>query len=82
MDCGSGQIGVAVGEDAGAPTKRLGTVMDVDRICRRFEHAGEIHKANRGQGRFPPALSAQPADPGILVRGERSIQAGCAHRFN
>jgi hypothetical protein len=34
-----------------------------------------------GERCFPPAGGAEPADPGILVRGERGIHAGCAHRF-
>lgn len=37
--------------------------------------------AYRGQRRFPAALGAQAADPRILVRLPRRIEAGCAHRF-
>lgn len=38
--------------------------------------------AYRGQRRFSPALGAESADPRILVRLERGIQAGCADCFD
>jgi len=38
--------------------------------------------AYRGQRRFPPAVGAESADPSILVREPRGIQAGYAHRFD
>ena len=37
--------------------------------------------AYRGERCFPPAVGAEPANPGILVRGKRGFQAGCAHGF-
>jgi hypothetical protein len=46
-----------------------------------FQHVGEIQIAYRGQRGFPPALSAESSDPGILVRGQGGIQVCGAHRF-
>ena len=38
--------------------------------------------AYRSQRYFPSAVGAQSADASILVRGDRRIQAACAHRFD
>ena len=57
-------------------------LVGVGRPGRRFEHAGEIHTAYRGQRRFAPTLGAESADPSILVRQERGLKAGCAHGFD
>jgi hypothetical protein len=38
--------------------------------------------AYRGSRGFPPAVGAESAEPSILVREERGIQAGGTHRFD
>lgn len=38
--------------------------------------------AYRGKRSFPSAFGAESADPSILVRQERSIEAGCTHGFD
>jgi hypothetical protein len=48
----------------------------------RLEHAGEIQNAYRGQRRFPPALGAESADPSILIRPHRGVEAGCPYPFD
>jgi hypothetical protein len=52
------------------------------RVGGRFDHVREIHIPYCGDRRFPPALGAEPTNPGVFVRRERGIQAGCAHSFD
>jgi hypothetical protein len=47
-----------------------------------FEQGGEIQVTYRRHRGLPSAIGAQSADPGILVRQHRGIQAGSAHRFD